>query len=263
FKQALGFGHPNTFGALCYTILIEYIVINLNSMKFLHFAGIWGLWYLALAISSSRTMGYTFAIIYIFLMLYKYFPKFFYKLPIKIGFIIVTPLMMIVSFLAVKMYDNGASWAVQLDDILTTRLSSASMFLQLYDIKFFGQEVETVSTRAANMYHTRSMILDNAYVRGTLMYGLMFLCIAYMFLIRYLLKNKKVEYVLFACYFIFAGIGESYMINIVFNITMLILIECNIDRSSLIDFIKYSKSRRKNVYGKIQYKKEYHLSDDI
>ena len=59
----------------------------------------------------------------------------------------------------------------------------------------------------------------------------MFLCIAYMFLIRYLLKNKKVEYVLFACYFIFAGIGESYMINIVFNITMLILIECNIDRS--------------------------------
>ncbi|MDE6847821.1 MAG: hypothetical protein K2J44_00535, partial [Ruminococcus sp.] len=166
FKQALGFGHPNTFGALCYTILIEYIVINLNSMKFLHFAGIWGLWYLALAISSSRTMGYTFAIIYIFLMLYKYFPKFFYKLPIKIGFIIVTPLMMIVSFLAVKMYDNGASWAVQLDDILTARLSSASMFLQLYDIKFFGQEVETVSTRAANMYHTRSMILDNSYVRG-------------------------------------------------------------------------------------------------
>ena len=254
FKQALGFSHPNTFGALCYIILIEYTIIKLNNMKFIHFVGVWALWYFVLNISGSRTMGYTFALIYILLILYKYFPEPFYKLPTKIGFIIVTPLMMVASFFAVKMYDNKISWAIQLDNILTTRLSSALKFLKLYDIKLFGQEIETISTRAANMNHTHTMILDNAYIRGTLMYGLIFmifLCITYMMLIRYLLKNRKAEYVLFSLYFIFVGIGESYMINIIFNITMLMLIECKFERFSLTDLIKFSKNRRKNGYGKV------------
>lgn len=254
FKQALGFSHPNTFGALCYTILAEYTITKLNDMKFIHIAGVGALWYFTLTISGSRTMGYTFALIYILLILYKYFPEPFYNLPIKIGFIIVAPLMMIASFLAVKMYDNGVFWAIQLDNILTTRLSSASMFLKLYDIKLFGQEVKTVSTRAANMHHTRSMILDNAYIRGMLMYGLVFmvfLCIAYMMLIGYLLKNKKVDYVLFCFYFICVGIGESYMINIVFNITILMLIECKFERISLTDLVNSIKNKRKYIYGKI------------
>lgn len=239
FKQAWGFNHPNTFGAFCYIVLIEYAVLKWKEIKPFHFICIGLIGIGIMYISGSRTMGYTFFFVYILLILYKVKPSLINAF--KIGFIIITPLLYFISFMAVRMYNAGVPWVVKLDSIFTTRISSAAMFLKLYDLKLWGQEIKMVPTHLARMTNTKSMILDNAYIRWTLIYGILFMlffCVLYMLLMNNLFKHKLIEYAIFSLYFILIGIGESFMINIAFNTTLLLLTECHSEKINVIDCIK-------------------------
>lgn len=253
FKQSFGFSHPNNLGGLCYIILCEFMMLNWKDLKLRHFVCIICLGFGVILISGSRTMGYTFFLIYFLLLLYRHFPRLYTLKLIRLLFIIAMPVMFFTSFTLVKMYDEHNKLAIKLNDILTTRISLASNFLKMYDVKLWGQEVEMISTRAAEKLHVRPMILDNAYVKGTLLYGLLFmifLTIAYMLLMNYFFKAKKVEYAIFSLYFILIGIGESYMLNIVFNTTLLLIIEHTIEKFSLLDIINDIRNGRMPIWKK-------------
>lgn len=247
FKQALGFSHPNALGGMCYIILIEYVILKWQEIKPAHFFEVFFVGLGVMLISGSRTMGYTFFFIIMLFVLYRFSPKLFSLRLVKALFTLAMPSIYVACFIVVNMYNNRVPLAIKLNEILTTRVALASKFLKTYDIQLFGQDIQIIGTRYAALHHTTPMILDNAYIRGTLVYGLLFmifLILSYMILMHHAFKNKRVEYAILALYFIFIGIGESYMINISFNISLLLLLEHGIEKFSVFDIRNYIKNGR-------------------
>ena len=74
------------------------------------------------------------------------------------------------------------------NEILTGRLYLASEFLRKYDINLFGNDVVTVGARVAKQQHTMAMILDNAYIRCVIFYGVVFSALIF------ILYSKKIMY---------------------------------------------------------------------
>ena len=114
--------------------------------------------------------------------------------------------------------------AIYLDHFLSSRIRLSAQFMNKYEVKLFGQEIDMIGTRAARLHNVSSMILDNAYVRCLLLYGALYFvtfCIAYMVLINSLLVRQEIALALICIYYVLVGFGESYMLYPIYNIGLL------------------------------------------
>lgn len=227
YKQALGFSHPNIFTCYVFTILIEWLCIRYKKMKWYEWLCIIAVAVFTAEIGGGRSSTYTFVIIFALYIIAAKMPKAFYTKISKTAFSIVTPLMAILSFWAVQLYNQGNATAIALNSILTNRISGAAYFARTYEYKLFGQEIEFISTRNAQLQHTSSLILDNAYVRCALYWGIILfavLMVAYCFLFVKLLNDQRVDLALFCLFFVILGIGESNMLNVLYNLPFLCIL---------------------------------------
>lgn len=229
YKQAWGFQHPNTFTCYVLTILVEWLCVRYGKMKWYEWLLVIGCALAVEHIGGGRSSVYTFAVIFLLFVLAAVVPKLFYTKLVKLAFAVVTPLLAALSFLAVWLYNQGNAFAIKLNSILTTRISLASRFLNTYDLKIFGQEIEYISTRQAQIDGVSSNILDNAYIHCALSWGILIfaaIIIGCCGMLRKWLKNKQVNMALFSLFFILLGIGETYMLNPLYNVSFLCLLGC-------------------------------------
>lgn len=224
-KMAFGFLHPNTFCFYVFVILMEWMIIRFKRMKAIDWIAIIIIFIIIYLLGASRTSCYVFLLIYPLMLIGKYCPKILTPFRLLISF--SNTLMASLSFICVYYYSKGNRHMIELNKILTGRLSLASEFLKNSKPGLFGQQIKMVSTREAMATGQKSMILDNAYIRCALIYGLIFLCFfclinAYLSLLFF--RRKQPELSLFILFFALTGFAESHTINLFYNVLMFFIL---------------------------------------
>lgn len=230
YKQSLGFSNPNVLTCYALAILAEWLCLNYGKMKKWQWVAVALIWYLINEVGGGRSSSYTFLVILVLFWLANYFPKIFYGKISQLLFGVITPCMAILSFVLVYFYNRGNLFVIALNQIMTGRIRMSSYFLSTYGIKPFGQQIVTVSSRRAATQNIAAMIVDNAYVKCILVYGwifLVFICAVYAILFLKLIRDKRIEIALLALFFVVLGLGEVYMLNAMFNYSMLFLLSNN------------------------------------
>ncbi len=227
YKQSLGFSHPNVLTCYVLTILVEWLCLRFRKMKWYDWVGILAAWAVVMEIGGGRASGYTFLVIYVLFILAALFPRMPYSLPAKGLFVIATPVLALVSFLGAEYYGRGNSLVIWLDEVLSGRFRYANQALAQYGVKLWGQEIEFTGTRMASMTHSSAFLVDNAYVNCAITWGgiiLALLLILYVWLFVKLLRMHRVEYALMSLFFVILGLGETYMLNALYNVTLLCIL---------------------------------------
>lgn len=251
YKQSWGFSHPNVFTGYICIVLLEWLCIRYKKMRWYEWLFIFGSLLVVMQIGGGRTSIYTFIGILLLFVFATYFPKLFFLKPVKIAFTVIVPIMAVLSFWVARLYNQGNPTAIALNALLTNRIRFSAYFLNTYDLQLFGQEIEYVSSRTSHMTGVAAEILDNAYVRCILDWGILFFLIfiiAYIFLIRKLLKSERIELVLFCLFFVLLGFGETYMLKPIYNLSLLCLLGFrDIDEDS-VDSDEVRKKEERRVF---------------
>jgi hypothetical protein len=212
---------------MCFSILVEWIYLRYWKMKWWEWLAILAASMVVYKVAASRTSSYTFYLIYLLFALAVIAPKLYKIKLVKFLFTISTPVIAAVSFVMVILYMKGNSIGIAINEMLTGRLEFAAQFLNEYGVSLFGQEVELVSTRAAQELHISTAILDMSYIRAPIVYGIIF---SVFFLVSFILLEKRamkkgdIGIALFALFYIILGVAETYTIIPVFNISMLLML---------------------------------------
>ena len=245
-KQSLGFTHPNKFCCFAFTILMEWIYVRFEKIKLPEWILIAASCLIIKEIGASRTMFYVFVLVFGLFILAKMKQEIFYNRIVHFIFVIITPLMAFLSFATTYLYAQGNSHMLALDELMTHRLLFQARFLEKYDINLFGQNIELVGTRGANLLGSERAILDNAYIKCALMYGAVFfimLCAMYSILMHQFLKRRRADLALFALFFVLYAFGESYVLSVLYNVTLLCFL--GIEQMGLKQGTEKSKKRIK------------------
>lgn len=230
YKQALGFSHPNTFCCFAFTIIVEWMYTRFERMSIKEYIIIFIFFNIIRYTGASRTVSIAFIIVYSLTIISKIIPKIFDLKIIKCAFMFVMPIIVFISFKITYMYLEGNAFALSIDEALTHRIRFQAYFLSKYKIKLLGQNIELIGTRISQINGKDRAILDNAYIKCVLQYGIIFMliiCIVYMVFFYKTLKNKKIGLAIFGLFFVILGFGESYTIDVVYNLTMLYLLSLN------------------------------------
>lgn len=244
YKQAMGFAHPNTFTCYVLMILMEFLCVKFKNMKvydwIITFAGL----LIVYSIGGGRSSIYTFVVICFVYIIATVFPRLFKTRLVRLMFTCITPIMAVISFIMAYLYSKGNTIVIALDSVLTNRIYLMSRFFKNYSITLFGQNLNFVSSRSSQRYGTASNILDNAYARCLLLYGLIafvFVMVAYCILMRKLINSERFELAVFCLFFVILGFGESYMLNVCYNLSLMCLL-------GVKDVVKQSPEKEAEIY---------------
>lgn len=228
YKQAVGFSHPNAFTCFVMTMLVEWLCIRYGKMKWYDWIAILGILVVTMEIGGGRTSVYTFALIYLLYFIANFRQTIFYARISTWLFRLAAPLMCIVSLVAIYLCDVGNKLGSVLNNVMTDRLALAASAISQYGIKLLGQDVDYVGVRRARINGTNYLVVDNAYARCALSWGLLFmiiLVVLYSLLFAKLLERKRLDLVLLSLFFVILGFGETYMLNVLYNISLLCLLQ--------------------------------------
>ena len=222
-KQSLGFSHPNILSTFIYAILIEWLYLRYGKMKLYDYCGILIIWYVVYKIAASRTTAYTFILMYILFICANISPRIFYHRGIKWIFGCIVPIMVVGSFVAVRLYEVGNPLGIALNTVMSGRLGGAIKAMHANGVHLFGQDIEFIGTRFAKSL-SQILLVDNAYYNCLLQYGIIYfivLCVMYTYVMGYSVRIRKIEITLFCTYYALTGFGESYMLDPIYNIMLL------------------------------------------
>lgn len=231
-KHAYGFYHPNTLGILCFAILVEWLYLRYEKMKITEWILIFVIAYLMYRIAASRTATYTFSIILVMFFVAQRWSRFFELKISKAILILLTAIFAGISWWILFLYIKGNTIAQAINSLTTQRLRYAANFYAEYGISVFGKNIEFVSSRAAQLQGISSEILDMAYVRGPILFGIIFsaiVFIGYMILVKKCLDNDggirgmNIGLALFVTYYVILGLGENYLLNPVYCVPMILI----------------------------------------
>lgn len=228
YKQAYGFAHPNTFTCFAFVILLEIMYLRYQQMNWMDWVFQIVCSLIVFQVGGGRTSSYTYFVILFLFWIAKVKPQVYTSGIVKFLFLIITPLMGAISLLGAYLYSRGNSLMLAINRMLTGRLLMSSQMMSQYGVKLFGQELELISGRNAKLNNVTSIILDCAYMRCLLMYGVVFFVmfiVVYMLLFRRLLTMRHTSLALFALFFVLLGLGEAYMLNITYNLTLLVFLK--------------------------------------
>lgn len=124
--------------------------------------------------------------------------------------------LMILSLWCMLRYSPSSSFWTALDRLFTTRLRSANYCYQEFGIPLFGQDIPLVSSMQAQLFETSKLILDNAYCRAVLCYGVIpaaMFFFTYAKLINYSFEQKDGVILISLLLLAFYGLSERYMMD--------------------------------------------------
>lgn len=234
-RHAYGFYHPNTLGILVFAILTEWLYLRYKKAMFVEWIFILTIVYLMYRLAASRTALYTFSFIFCLFIIAQKWPNFF-KIKInKILFILAIPIAGLISWGGLYLYLKGNAIAQVINTLTTQRLRYAANFYKDYGVSIFGKDVVFVSSRAAQLQGISSEILDMVYIRGPILFGIVFSAVfffGYMMLIRKCLSDDKKNnndlrlnfgLLVFITYYVILGLGENYLLNPIYCLPMVLI----------------------------------------
>lgn len=226
-RSSMGFSHPNKFGTILFSIYCEYIYLKNKHINIKAFFGI------TLAISfaiyyfcDSRTSIITTILLFLLIVVHKYYNIFNINLIKKI-FVNIFTILLIISYILGVTYNRNNKVYMLVDNLLSTRIKSANIFLNNYNVNLFGNELD-FSEEAAKKNHVGKLILDNAYIRILLNYGLIYtIAFGYMYILLMKKSLKDENMILFIILSIFAirGLVENNAFALYANIFLLYIYE--------------------------------------
>ncbi len=216
-RYTLGFYSPNTFPSFLSSVIIE-IVYLLKRYKITHFVLILLIIYIIDIYFCSRTCEIILLMFSILMFLTK--NKNIGKL-ICNRFTKYLPFVLtILSFISVHLFEKNNPLFIKINDILTTRLYCASQYLQIYDIKFFGNNIIKYDN-----YIGYAQTIDISYINFLLQNGIVsYLIIFFMIfkLLDDLIKKKKIELLIIFVTFLLMGLTEKNALYVSSNIFLLL-----------------------------------------
>ncbi len=126
------------------------------------------------------------------------------------------------SLLSVVGYNIFPSFFDKIDDLLSRRISLGVIAYEMYGMTFLPKAIEFPLVKWKNKY-AANLTLDNAYIRSTINFGIIYLFIIYWIILKGLkLKNDKYELILIIVMSI-SALSECYIFSTYFCFPILIL----------------------------------------
>lgn len=133
--------------------------------------------------------------------------------------------MMFVSIVCTIFYTQD-QWIWQIiDKIFTKRIRFANYCYQEYGLSFFGQRLPFVSSIEAQNGEIKKLILDNAYMRAILYYGIIpggVFLFSYFKALSCSIRKKNGVLALMLLIFAVYGLSERYMLDVFYQFPLLI-----------------------------------------
>ncbi|MGN0399826.1 MAG: hypothetical protein ACI4EO_06830 [Blautia sp.] len=226
YYNTYGFCHRNVLGANVALICLAWFYLRYRKLK-IQDVVIWaGIGLLTYKLAVSRT---SFLVMILTIAGFFFFQKkeeYLTGLPnlrkiILGGFIGI----LLLSIICTLFYSSDSSVWVFIDKIFTKRFRFANYCFEEYGLSLFGQKLPFVSSIEAQNSQVSKLILDNAYMRVLLYYGLI---PGTLFLGAYYkamdLSFKKKDWALLGSLAVFAiyGLSERYMLDVFYQFPLLI-----------------------------------------
>lgn len=221
YRQSLGYSHPNLASLQYLMIVLLYFYSHLEKIKMIDYV----LYGIVVAVIGEMTGSRTFMLLSILYMAAVYYVRYvkrtqntkFIKFVAKI-FISFPMIFFLFSVVPVPFYNNGASWAYQLNEALSGRIQLAARYFRTYSLNLFGQQVANYS--GSEDY----MRLDNGYLNILFRFGIIAMAVFVIgctALIIHLRKQERWIEILIMAIFLMYGVSETYIYNIYINFTLL------------------------------------------
>ena len=223
YKNAFGWGHPNTCAAVLLLAFIELIYIKGKQIKkgdicFIVIGVLFLYNY-----CEARTYLISFATIIIWIIIVSRNDK--YSLVKNQAiYLSILPLCIFISFICLYLYRINSPIGIELNKLLTGRLEFSNRFINEYGLSFAGQEIITIGSRKAKELGVTSAILDMSYIRIPIKYGLIVLMvyvIAYSKLTIKLVKSNLVFELMFVMFIHLIGIASTVPTRLYSNMTLI------------------------------------------
>ena len=133
--------------------------------------------------------------------------------------------LLICSALCTIFYRADSPFWALLDKFFTKRLRFANYCLENYGLSVFGQNLPFVSSMEAQMGGSAKLILDNAYMRVILYYGIIpgFCFLFYYFrCLDTACRQKNIPLAAAMLFFAVYGLSERFMLGVFYNFPLLI-----------------------------------------
>lgn len=216
-RQSLGFTHPNALAAYWLSIFCDYMYLSLNRNKMIKLFSCTIITFIIARITDSRTV-----IICVSLMIILFFYNNYLNLNNKVAktFIIFLPyLLFILSILSAYLY-KSSNFIKNIDHLLSKRIYYTEQYIQRYDMKLFGQEIETVSTVQSRLLNISPQILDNSYILILLKFGVILLaggCLLLSLRLKLSYRERDKLLIIILIIFMISGLFEGWLIKINYN----------------------------------------------
>lgn len=214
-RHSLGFTNPNALAMQSLIISFEFILLYYNK-KIRVLLIVFFFSYIVDFYSGSRTTSFILLIVMILLLVYKCKPQFFENYFVKKIIIHSYLLFFLITFIVTVFFFYGNHFALQLDSIMSFRLTNISYYLKLLTINLFGNDLSVYERTLDSSY---GFIILGLGIIPTLLYGFLFnrlfkcfynefnyLCIIFMF-----------------CFMIY-GLSERLWLNIDYNLFMIFFV---------------------------------------
>ncbi|KRL59287.1 hypothetical protein [Latilactobacillus fuchuensis] len=225
-RDSLGFSHPNTFGAFIMLLIMDWILLRYNRLKYLDVFFFILIAYILKIISDPRASVIAIIVSVILIVIFKIFKNNLIRLDIA-GLImsLIYPIFAIVSYVAVFLYAEGNLTVSYINDFLSGRITLMSNYLVNYGISIFGQRVRMFDSLDSGGTYTG--FIDNTYMSLLIRYGLVALllfCILYFFLTIRTFRNHNYALLIVLISLASFGLMEATLIYPAFNLTCVLLL---------------------------------------
>ena len=133
--------------------------------------------------------------------------------------------LILISVIGTVFYSGDSSFWSLIDRIFTKRFQFAHYCFEEYGLSLFGQHIPLVSSIAAQNDQGTRLILDNAYMRGILYYGIvpgiLFLAV-YFKALDTALKKRSGKMIFCLGIFAIYGLSERYMLDVYYQFPLLL-----------------------------------------
>lgn len=226
YYNTYGFCHRNVLGANIALICLVWFYLRYRKLK-LQDVLLWtGIGLLTYRLAASRTSLLVMILTIVGFFLFQKKEEFLTELPnfrkvILGGFIGIV----LLSIIGTLFYSSDSAVWVFIDKIFTKRFRFSNYCFEEYGLSLFGQKLPFVSSIEAQNSQLNKLILDNAYMRALLYYGLI---PGTLFLGAYYkamdLSFKKKDWALLGSLAVFAiyGLSERYMLDVFYQFPLLI-----------------------------------------
>ena len=204
FRNSMGFSHPNNFGQILFILFAANSILEKKDCQIL------GLFcaLIALLVADSKTSA-------VGILVFAFFSRFFksssHLKKRSLALSLLPLLFCLISFLLPLIWNNGGKPLLyQLDSVLTNRIFYSAYYFQNYHLSLFGNsltEIMSLPSATGNYVIETRVILDNAYCRLLIQYGLIPLAFFIAFYCFALYKTFEVFPVVFFGLLIFSVMG--------------------------------------------------------